>query len=165
MGTVPAERPDDLDEEFNAIVARLGPGWSSGLPAWPDAPDVETGRHDDEDVTAVRDVGDVGDAAGRAAPSSSAGAEPTGERAAKKPADEHYEPPPPPPLPVPEPVTALCWLLVIGAPVLLVVVSLAGWYVPRWALAAVALGFAGGVVTLVARLDDGPRDTDNGAVV
>ena len=155
------ERPEDVDEEFNRIVAGMGPGWGTGLPAWPDPPaepdpatlartaDAPSGR-----APANDDAGDGTVEAGEST-RGTPGAD----------ADEHFKPAPPPPLPRPDPLTALCWLLVLGGPVLLTLLTLAGWYVPRWTLALVGLGFAGGVVTLLLRLDDRPRDNDDGAVV
>jgi hypothetical protein len=143
---VAADRPEDVDEEFNRIVGGLGPGWSGGLAAWPDPPDaVDPAPGDTEEPPEQQ-------------PDAPAPRTP-------EPREEHFRPPPAPPLSRPEPVTALCWLLVLGAPVLLMLITLAGWYVPRWLLGAIALGFVGGVVTLVLRLDDRPRDTDDGAVV
>ncbi|HZG98591.1 MAG TPA: hypothetical protein VEY14_10030 [Nocardioidaceae bacterium] len=148
-----AERPDEVDEEFNRIVGGLGPGWGSGLPAWPDPQDAsDTG--DDIDEPAV-----VGPSEPPAAPVPSPGAAtPSAE-------EEHFSPGPPPPLPRPEPVTVLCWFLVLGAPIGMVLLTLAGWYVPRWVLGLIGVGFVAGVVTLVLRLDNHPRDTDSGAVV
>lgn len=150
-----AERPEDVDEEFNKIVGGLGPGWSGGLPAWPDPPDA-VDPTPGIGATAIPGTGH-GDGPGD---------EPRRDGApAPQPREEHFEPPPPPPLPRPEPITALCWVLVLGGPVLLMLTTLAGWYVPRWALVAIAVGFVAGVVMLVLRLDDSPRDTDDGAVV
>jgi len=152
-----AERPDEVDEEFNRIVGGLGPGWGSGLPAWPDPRDAsdtgdDTGDDIDEPVV-------VGPSEPPAAPVPSPGAAtPSAE-------EEHFSPGPPPPLPRPEPVTVLCWFLVLGAPIGMVLLTLAGWYVPRWVLGLIGVGFVAGVVTLVLRLDNHPRDTDSGAVV
>ena len=155
-----AERPDEVDEEFNRIVGGLGPGWGSGLPAWPDPQDAsdtddtgdDTGDDIDEPVV-------VGPSEPPAAPVPSPGAAtPSAE-------EEHFSPGPPPPLPRPEPVTVLCWFLVLGAPIGMVLLTLAGWYVPRWVLGLIGVGFVAGVVTLVLRLDNHPRDTDSGAVV
>jgi hypothetical protein len=148
-----AERPDEVDEEFNRIVSGLGPGWGTGLPAWPDPQDASDSQ-DDSDEPAV-----VSPGAQAAAP---AGAPDT---AAPGPEEEHFSPGPPPPLPRPEPVTVLCWFLVLGAPIVMVLLTLAGWYVPRWVLGLIGIGFVAGVVTLVLRLDNHPRDTDSGAVV
>ena len=152
-----AERPDEVDEEFNRIVGGLGPGWGSGLPAWPDPQDAS-------------DTGDTGDDTGdepAAVGSSEPPAAPVPSPGAATPSaeEEHFSPGPPPPLPRPEPVTVLCWFLVLGAPIGMVLLTLAGWYVPRWVLGLIGVGFVAGVVTLVLRLDNHPRDTDSGAVV
>ncbi len=144
-----AERPEDVDEEFNRIVSGLGPGWTGALPAWPDPPDAV------DPAPAALD-----DQVNTAGPERAPEEPPVSERP-----DEHFQPPPPPPLPRLEPVTAGCWVLVLGVPVLLMLTALSGWSAPRWVLGAVALGFVTGVVTLILRLDDHPRDTDNGAVV
>jgi hypothetical protein len=153
-----AERPDEVDEEFNRIVSGLGPGWGSALPAWPDPQDATDS--DDTDDTDEPDKPAVGSPS--AQPAAAAGAPATAAPSAD---DEHFSPPPPPPLPRPEPVTVLCWFLVLGAPIVMVVLTLAGWYVPRWVLGLIGIGFVAGVITLVLRLDNHPRDTDSGAVV
>jgi hypothetical protein len=151
-----AERPDEVDEEFNRIVGGLGPGWGSGLPAWPDPQDAsDTGDTGDD----IDEPAAVGPSEPPAAPVPSPGA------AAPSAEEEHFSPGPPPPLPRPEPVTVLCWFLVLGAPIGMVLLTLAGWYVPRWVLGLIGVGFVAGVVTLVLRLDNHPRDTDSGAVV
>jgi hypothetical protein len=149
-----AERPENVDEEFNRIVSGLGPGWGGGLPLWPDpqdATDSDTGMQDPPSVSPSDHPSAAGELPAAAA--------------AKADEEEHFSPGPPPPLPRPEPVTALCWFLVLGAPVLMVLLTLAGWYVPRWLLGLIGVGFVAGVITLVLRLDNHPRDTDSGAVV
>lgn len=148
-----AERPDEVDEEFTRIVSSLGPGWGAGLPVWPDPEDAcDSDAVSEEPVPAAP-------SAQPAAPAGSPGIPvPSAE-------EEHFSPGPPPPLPRPEPVTVLCWFLVLGAPIVMVLLTLAGWYVPRWALGLIGIGFVAGVITLVLRLDNHPRDTDSGAVV
>src|SRR4028118_1918272 len=51
---MPAERPDEVDEECNRIVGGLGPGWGSGLPAWPDPQDASDSDDDIDEPAAVR---------------------------------------------------------------------------------------------------------------
>jgi hypothetical protein len=158
---VSAERPDEVDEEFNRIVGGLGPGWGAGLPAWPDPEDAS----DTEDTVDTPDTDDL--PAPSPAAASDRPAAPGAPLATRSGAEEeeHFSPGPPPPLPRPEAVTVLCWFLVLGAPAVMVLLTLAGWYVPRWVLGLMGVGFVAGVITLVLRLDNHPRDTDNGAVV
>ncbi|MBA9006648.1 MULTISPECIES: hypothetical protein [Thermomonospora] len=83
-----------------------------------------------------------------------------------EPDDEgHYVPPPPPPLPSADPVTKAAWLALVGGPLYLLISVVLGWEVPGWAAFASVAAFIGGFVTLVLRMGDDPRDTDDGAVV
>lgn len=90
-----------------------------------------------------------------------------------KPADEplppddegHYIPPPPPPLPSTDKVTKLAWAALVGGPLYLLVTVILGWEVPGWAAFLAVAAFIGGFVTLVLRMGDDPRDTDDGAIV
>ena len=156
-----AERPDEVDEEFNRIVGGLGPGWGAGLPAWPDPPDAADAAVEGADAA---DPPTAESAASTRPPGVAAGL-PAASPLPRHDEEEHFSPGPPPPLPRPEPVTVLCWVLVVGAPVLMVLLTLLGWYIPRWVLGLIGVGFVAGVITLVLRLDNHPRDTDNGAVV
>jgi len=81
--------------------------------------------------------------------------------------DHHYVPPEPPPLGRPDPLTGLAWAGVLGGPVLLMLAAALGLTLPSALTTACLIGFVGGVVFLVASMDDG-RDRDgwdNGAQV
>jgi len=87
-----------------------------------------------------------------------------------QPDDEaHYVPPAPPPLPRPVGVVGAAWVALLGGPMVLLVATVLGWDLPTVVTAACVLGFVGGLVFLIAQLDDGSRDGpdgwDNGAQV
>ena len=83
--------------------------------------------------------------------------------------DGHYVPPAPPPLPRPVGVVGAAWVALLGGPIVLLVATVLGWELPTVVTAACVLGFVGGLVFLIAQLDDGSRDGpdgwDNGAQV
>ena len=81
--------------------------------------------------------------------------------------DDHYEPPPPPPIPKPDTLGRFAWAAAVGGPLLLVLATLTGVGLPTWAGALAVAAFVGGFVTLVARMQDRPSDSDpdDGAVV
>ena len=83
--------------------------------------------------------------------------------------DGHYVPPAPPPLPRPVGVVGAAWVALLGGPIVLLVATVLGWDLPTVVTAACVLGFVGGLVFLIAQLDDGSRDGpdgwDNGAQV
>lgn len=83
--------------------------------------------------------------------------------------DGHYVPPAPPPLPRPVGVVGAAWVALLGGPIVLLVATVLGWELPTVVTAACVLGFVGGLVFLIAQLDDGSRDRpdgwDNGAQV
>lgn len=76
-----------------------------------------------------------------------------------------YEPPDPPPLPKGDLLGRLAWAAVIGGPLFLLICALA-WQPPDLLIMIALAAFAGGFITLVARMpkhrDD---DDDDGAVV
>ncbi|RAY13104.1 hypothetical protein DPM19_21665 [Actinomadura craniellae] len=83
-----------------------------------------------------------------------------------EPDDEgHYVPPPPPPLPSGDPVSRAAWAALVGGPLYLLLTVVLGWSVPGWAAFLAVAAFIGGFVTLVLRMGDDPRDTDDGAIV
>ena len=78
---------------------------------------------------------------------------------------EHYVPPPPPPLPRLDPLGKAAWSAVLGAPALLLVALLLGLPLDGWLGAGLVALFAGGFITLVARMKDRDDGWDDGAVV
>lgn len=77
-------------------------------------------------------------------------------------------PPDPPPLSWPPPVRLAAWLGVLVGPVLLMVTAAPGWTLPQPLLATIIVGFVGGVIYLIATMDDSPPDPydpGSGAVV
>jgi hypothetical protein len=81
-------------------------------------------------------------------------------------ADEgHFVPPPPPPLPSADPTTKAAWIALFGGPLYLLIAAVLSWQVPGWVAFLAVAAFVGGFVTLVLRMGDDPRDTDDGAVV
>ena len=81
--------------------------------------------------------------------------------------EERFVPDPPPPLPQLEPWQQLAWVGVLGGPLLLLVAVLFSISLPTWVSLLAVVGFVGGFITLVARMDNGGSedDPDGGAVV
>jgi hypothetical protein len=82
--------------------------------------------------------------------------------------DEHFTPDPPPPAPDLDLVSRLAWAGVFGGPLVMLSSAMLSWAPPRGLVLLCALGFIGGMVTLVLRMKDRPpRDGggDDGAVV
>jgi hypothetical protein len=80
--------------------------------------------------------------------------------------DDHFIPPPPPPLPSLDPVTQVAWVGLVGGPLLLLVAVIFGLSLPAFVSGLAVIGFVGGFVTLVARMQrDDPDDPASGAVV
>ena len=80
----------------------------------------------------------------------------------------HFVPPEPPPLPRLEPRRRLAWGGLFGAPLIMLVVVVFGWYLPDWLGFLLIGSFLGGFGYLVATMprtrgEDGSGD--NGAVV
>ena len=149
---MPAERPDDVDQEFARLVAGFDAPVdpAGGRPPWPA----------DEDVAEPAPGPSV-----EPLPLSDEAAEPA-EPPVRE--EEHYVPPPPPPVPRPDARAALAWAGALGSPVLLVLATAVGWTPPRLLLLALVVGFVIGVVALIARLGRRPGepfDPDDGAVV
>jgi hypothetical protein len=82
--------------------------------------------------------------------------------------EEHFVPPDPPPLPRADLITRAAWAALLGGPLFFFVATTFGM-APGGTYAFLAVvAFVGGFVTLVARMQDGPRDDsgpDDGAVV
>lgn len=66
-----------------------------------------------------------------------------------------------------EPWQQLAWVGVLGGPLLLLVAVLFSISLPTWVSLLAVVGFVGGFITLVARMDNGGSedDPDGGAVV
>ncbi len=82
--------------------------------------------------------------------------------------EERFVPPPPPPLPRLSAADKLGWLGLIGGPVVLVAAAIFTLSLPAWVTLIAALGFIGGFVSLVVRMDNGEGrldDPDDGAQV
>lgn len=79
----------------------------------------------------------------------------------------HWFPPPPPPLPRPVGATGVAWVGLVLGPLLLMVATVFGWQLPNLLTAGCITGFVGGLVFLIAHMDDGRhRDGwDDGAQV
>ncbi len=81
--------------------------------------------------------------------------------------EAHFVPPTPPPLRRPDLPNGLAWGGLLGGPLLLLLTAVFGWDLPSLLDAACVIGFVGGLVFLVATMDD-RRDNDgwdNGAQV
>jgi len=82
--------------------------------------------------------------------------------------EEHFTPDPPPPPPDLDLVSRLAWAGVFGGPLVMLSSAMLSWAPPRGLVLLCALGFIGGMITLVVRMKDRPpRDGggDDGAVV
>ena len=65
-----------------------------------------------------------------------------------------------------DPVTQVAWVGLIGGPLLLLVAVVFGLTLPTFVSGLAVVGFVGGFVTLVARMQrNNPDDPDSGAVV
>lgn len=136
-------RGDDLDDAWAKIVAGYGP-------------------EPDDRATLDADPAEPRHLDGPPADTQPADAAPAAE-------EGHYVPPTPPPLPRPVGVVGAAWVALLGGPIVLLVATVLGWDLPAVVTAACVLGFVGGLVFLIAQLDDGSRDGpdgwDNGAQV
>ncbi|MPZ62427.1 MAG: hypothetical protein GEU93_14270 [Propionibacteriales bacterium] len=82
--------------------------------------------------------------------------------------EEHFVPPSLPPGPPLDPVARLAWIGIFGGPAALVVAAVLSWTPPRMVVLAAVAAFVGGIITLVARMEDrspGDSGPDNGAVI
>lgn len=169
-----SERPEDVDEAFARLIA-----------GFHDSPDTRTGDEADagrhHPWPAAEDLDDTtDDSPGKESTDSTVPADadddliPAGPGAdtLDSPAtwdDEgHFVPPDPPPLPRPAPLRLAAWLGVLVGPVLLMVTATLGLRLPQLLLGAIIAGFVGGVIYLIATMDDrpdDPYDPGNGAVV
>lgn len=75
-----------------------------------------------------------------------------------------FVPPTPPPVPVAEPRRLAAWAGLFVAPLILLVATVFGWYLPGWLSLLLVGWFVGGFGYLVATMDRNPRDPgDDGA--
>lgn len=65
-----------------------------------------------------------------------------------------WVPPLPPPLPRPTGATGAAWVALAGGPLLLLASIIVGWRLPTLLIAASIIGFVGGLVFLIAHMDD-----------
>ena len=77
-----------------------------------------------------------------------------------------FVPQPAPPLPPLPPLRRAAWAAVLGVPVLMLLVAMAGWRPPTLVSLVAVVGFVAGFGYLVATMSREPRDPwDNGAQV
>jgi hypothetical protein len=79
----------------------------------------------------------------------------------------HFVPPEPPPIDVPEPPRLAAWAGVLGAPALLLTLTILRAHPPSWVLFLLAVAFIGGFAYLVATMkrDNDSWPGDDGAVL
>lgn len=159
MSADPARRPgepDDIDSEFERIVA----GLDLDLEAPTDS-SAATDRSDSTDELPPTS-GPLFD------PRFSDRMSAQDYEDAREPVDpeDHFEPPDPP-APKLRPLTWLGWLGAVGTPIFMALVALFGWYIPGEFAAFLVAAFVAGVVYLIMSTsrDSGPGDGGNGAVV
>lgn len=163
--------PEELDAEFDAIVARLTAPETGAAP-WPEAeqtsdaadpppappparrtPDRDWAEWDDLRIPSV---------------------EPESESESLEDEDDddsddgHFVPPEPAPVPRGDSRTRWAWAGALGAPVLAIVLPLLGWGLDGLTGIGLVLAFLVGFGYLISRLREGPRidgGPDDGAVV
>lgn len=169
-----SERPEDVDEAFARLIAGFhdtpevtdddAASQGSGEPRrqpWPAAEDLD--ESSDHQVARAGAPDDPTDDLVPAGP---------GTDSLDTPAtweDEgHFVPPDPPSIPRPAPLRLAAWIGALVGPVLLMVTATLGLRLPQLLLGTVIVGFVGGVIYLIATMDDRPHDPydpGNGAVV
>lgn len=149
--------PDDA--EWERIVSSLRGPDTTGSTEWPDAsadnagedePDNQRASEEPEEPVVIwrGSEADIDAELERAVP------------------DEHFVPPEPPPLPRADAITWAAWLGVVGAPLMLLLLTALG--VSSGLLATVLVAaFVAGIAVLVTRMrtQRDPYDPDDGAVV
>jgi hypothetical protein len=162
------ERPsDDDDLVWAQIVEAYEREASVPVAPWPTV--------EDTDEADEADSSDGSDDSGAVRARNRDGSDPGGGSTETEGADsetattveqERYVPPPPPPLPRLDPITKLCWGVLLAGPVMMLLAAFGDGYVPSWFLPLGVVAFVGGFVALVFRMRSGPPDeTDDGAVV
>ena len=141
------------DDAWRAIVDNYG-----------DRPDLE----DHPEDPAGRDVEDAGDPADDLGGSSAPPVEP-GWNDLFPDSDweeDRFVPPPPPPLPTTTADRMAAWVGVFGSPVVLLICLVLGFKPPELITYLLVVGFVGGFLYLVLKMNREPRDPDdNGAVL
>lgn len=80
--------------------------------------------------------------------------------------EERFVPPPPPPLPTTTADRMAAWVGVFGSPVVLLICLVLGFTPPELITYLLVVGFVGGFLYLVLRMNREPRDPDdNGAAL
>ncbi|MGH3489066.1 MAG: hypothetical protein ACRDP8_14290 [Actinopolymorphaceae bacterium] len=149
-----------LDEEqaWAAIIAGYDTTAPDVVPRWPvqeDDTSEEAGAESASDGSAKAGAG----GAAEQHPAETSSVPPSSTD------PEGYVPPPPAPLPRVEPLTKFAWAAFLGGPVLLLLASVAGSYVPSWFVVVGVVCFIAGFLTLVVRMKGGPPDDEDGAIV
>jgi hypothetical protein len=173
---VTPDRPDepehglDVDAAFADIVAHYGevPDVDASVEEGADPPPTTPqDASPDRSAPETRDSGDAPPAAEETRSVLEPGWTDPLEIHATWDDEGHFVPPPPPPLPAVEPRRRAAWAALFGAPLVMLVVIVAGVGVPGWVVVGLALAFIGGFVYLVATMGSpgGPRWPDDGAVV
>lgn len=155
---VRVERDSDDDAAWQAIVAGYDRAPTDPVPRWPTSEDLPEAPHE------ARRTPREGEWPQEPAQD----VRPQEASARRDAGAEGYQPPPPPPLPAVDGITRAAWSGVLGAPALLLLVTVAGVELPGGVVLLVLAAFVGGFVTLVARMKDRPptdSGPDDGAVV
>lgn len=129
--------------------------------------------YEDLDPDAERDAQEARDSSPLSAIEQAAALREAAERAAELRArreaeEDRFVPLPPPPLPRLSGAEQVAWLGLIGGPAVLLIAAIFSLPLPTWLTLLSALGFIGGFVALVVRMDDGNArldDPDDGAQV
>ncbi len=180
--TADRARMTTFDEEraWADIVAGYELTAPDAIPRWPVQEDVDTGSGDrgtrgnrgargDRSERGDRSDGDD-DPAGSADvvaddPDETDDREAESQTERTTAAEGRFVPPTPPPLPKVDMATKLALLALAGGPALLVLATVADFYVPTWFALVGVVAFIGGFLALVLRMKGGPPDDDDGAVV
>jgi hypothetical protein len=162
-----AEERDDLEVAWARIVADYDRAVDDPVARWPIAEDVPEATADPGPARTEPPAGRLG----QELPAGDDLPDPPGEAPAddadRPEPEHHYVPPEPPPLGRPDLPSGIAWAGVLGGPVVLLLAAVLTWDLPGLLTAACVIGFVGGVVFLVATMDDGRgRDGwDDGAQV
>jgi hypothetical protein len=160
-GAATERASDDDDLVWAQIVEAYEREANDPVAPWPTVEDAEDADGSDDSSSVRARNRDGSDAGGGSTETEGADSE-----TATTVEQERYVPPPPPPLPRLDPITKLCWGVLLSGPVLMLLAAFADGYVPSWFLALGVVAFVGGFVALVFRMRSGPPDeSDDGAVV